>query len=203
MGSRSRKLLDVAAATAAPRLRAGSAHRRQAGRHVSRAPRRPSRGHDSWRTGWQDLNCDTSCYRCLRSYRNKIEHRLLDRKLGEQLLRHALFGGYPDYPADRTESSLALLYGDLARHMSDQFSAVRNVRRRVGTREIVVPIISRNSNGAETWIDLSSPVAPDVAVSADLRAVSSSATARLQCVDDLLVRRNLPAAVQQVLDAVL
>ena len=26
---------------------------------------------------------------------DKIEHRLLDRKLGEQLLRHALFGGYP------------------------------------------------------------------------------------------------------------
>jgi hypothetical protein len=39
-------------------------------------------------------DCDSSCYRCLRSFRNKIEHRSLDRKLGGQFLRHALYGGY-------------------------------------------------------------------------------------------------------------
>ena len=27
-------------------------------------------------------NCDRSCYRCLRSYKNKFEHELLDRILG-------------------------------------------------------------------------------------------------------------------------
>lgn len=42
--------------------------------------------------------CDASCYRCLRNFRNKIEHRLLDRKLGQQLLRHAMYGGYQPYP---------------------------------------------------------------------------------------------------------
>jgi Domain of unknown function (DUF1998) len=144
-------------------------------------------------------SCDTSCYRCLRSYRNKLEHMLLDRKLGEQLLRHALFGGYPDYPADRTQSSLDLLHADLGRHLSDRFRTSRNARRHTGSKEVTAPIVvTPNSGGAETWIDLSSPVAPDVPVGAELRALGSGTPGRLLCVDDLLVRRNLPAAVQQV-----
>jgi ATP-dependent helicase YprA (DUF1998 family) len=144
-------------------------------------------------------SCDTSCYRCLRSYRNKIEHRLLDRKLGEQLLQHALFGGYPNYPADRVQSSLALLYADLVRHLSDDFVVRRNLHRNVGSRDITIPIvISRKSGDNETWIDLSSPVAPDVPVSAELRALSGAGAAHILCVDDLLVRRHLPAAVQQL-----
>jgi ATP-dependent helicase YprA (DUF1998 family) len=113
--------------------------------------------------------CDTSCYRCLRSYRNKIEHRLLDRKLGEQLLRHALYGGYAEYPEDRTEASLGLLYADLERNLPEGFVASRNARRQAGSRETTIPIvIARQAGGNETWIDLSSPVAPGVPVSAGL-----------------------------------
>jgi Domain of unknown function (DUF1998) len=144
-------------------------------------------------------SCDTSCYRCLRSYRNKIEHRLLDRKLGEQLLRHALFGGYPDYPVDRAQSSLTLLHADLSRHLADAFVVSCNARRRAGSREVTIPILmTRKAGGAETWIDLSSPVAPDVPVSVDLRTPGAGAAGRILCVDDLLVRRHLPAAVDQV-----
>lgn len=47
--------------------------------------------------------------------------RLLDRKVGEQLLRHALSGGYPTFPQDRTEDSLNLLFSDRRRQGSDQF----------------------------------------------------------------------------------
>jgi hypothetical protein len=115
--------------------------------------------------------CDTSCYRCLRSYRNKIEHRLLDRKLGEQLLRHALYGGYAEYPADRAAASLGLLYADLERNLPEGFVASRNARRQAGSRETTIPIVvARQAGGNETWIALSSPVAPGVPISAGLRA---------------------------------
>lgn len=40
-------------------------------------------------------DCDESCYRCLRSFRNKLDHRLLDRKVGAALLRHLLHGTPP------------------------------------------------------------------------------------------------------------
>jgi hypothetical protein len=144
-------------------------------------------------------NCDSSCYRCLRSFRNKIEHRFLDRKLGEQLLRHALFGGYPPYPADRMESSLSILHDDLRRQLSDDFSVERNARRQAGSTEISVPIVAaRRRNGNETWIALNSPIAPDVPANAELRATDANTLAQIVCVDDLLIRRHLPAAVQQV-----
>src|ERR1700728_1326514 len=35
-------------------------------------------------------HCDTSCYRCLRSFRNRLDHAVLDRFVGAQLLRHVL-----------------------------------------------------------------------------------------------------------------
>ena len=42
-------------------------------------------------------NCDRSCYRCLRSYKNKFEHDLLDRHLGASLLNYLINGNYPDH----------------------------------------------------------------------------------------------------------
>jgi hypothetical protein len=142
-------------------------------------------------------HCDMSCYRCLRSFRNKIEHGLLDRKLGEQLLRHAFCGGYQPYPADRIASSIEILFADLRRQFSD-FKAEKNVGRRANDSDIVVPIaMTRNDTGAETWIALSSPIAPDVPADEQLRKLAD--TLRLICVNDLLVRRNLPAAIRQVL----
>ena len=35
-------------------------------------------------------NCDASCYRCLRSFKNKFEHGLLDRHVGAELLEYLL-----------------------------------------------------------------------------------------------------------------
>jgi ATP-dependent helicase YprA (DUF1998 family) len=144
--------------------------------------------------------CDASCYRCLRSFRNKLEHRLLDRKLGEQLLRHSLVGGYAAYPADRTGASLDLLFDDLRRQHSADFRLERNAPRRAaqGTTVSVPIVVTRAATGHETWLALSSPIAPDVPVQHDLRALGSAHPVPIVCVDDLLVRRHLPRAVDLV-----
>ena len=143
--------------------------------------------------------CDASCYRCLRSYRNKLEHRLLDRHLGEQLLRHALQGGYPPYPVDRINASLDILFKDLVRQFADRFEFRRSVTRLVDGRIITIPILAcRRNSDFETWLALSSPIAPSVPVHEDLRALDSAAHP-IVCVDDLLVRHHLPQAVQTVM----
>ena len=149
--------------------------------------------------------CDASCYRCLRSFRNKLDHRLLDRKLGEQFLRHALQGGYPAYPQDRTENSLNLLFDDVRQQLSDQFELERNVGRADGQgRQITVPLlVKRRSNKEETWVTLASPIAPDVPVDADLRAIAQVESDRIVCIDDLLVRRNFPAAIKKLFSSLL
>ena len=144
--------------------------------------------------------CDASCYRCLLSFRNRLDHRLLDRKLGEQLLRHALNAGYPAYPQDRIDASLNLLFTDVRRQLSDQFELERNVSRTSSKgRKFIVPVIVRRlSTKEETWITLSSPIAPDVPVDADIRAAAPQNLDGIVCIDDLLVRRNLPAALRKL-----
>lgn len=142
--------------------------------------------------------CDSSCYRCLRSFRNKLDHRLLDRMLGQQLLRHALEGGYPLYPADREAASLQLLTEDLRRQLSEHFDFERNAPRRANTGDaIVAPLVARRkSTNQETWLALASPIAPDVPVNNRLRELRVP----IICVDDLLIRRHLPQAVKTVVD---
>ena len=140
--------------------------------------------------------CDSSCYRCLQSFRNRMEHGLLDRKLGIQLIEHALYGDYPEYPNDRVTRSLDLLTEDLRRQFGHEFDFERNVGRKDPIAgSLVVPIIAkRRSSGKETWIALSSPLAHDVATDERLRHLSADNKTRLQCVNDLVVRRHLPEA---------
>lgn len=143
-------------------------------------------------------SCDASCYRCLRSFRNKLEHRLLDRHLGEQLLRHTLYGGYPAYPADRVVASLDILFDDLNRQFSATFEFSRNVVRPVEGRSVTIPILAaRKLSGQETWVTLSSPIAPAVPVHDDLRLMGNALP--IIPIDDLLIRRHLPEAVQSVM----
>lgn len=58
-----------------------------------------------------------------------------------------------------------------------------------------IPIIlTRRSTGAETWIAISSAIACDVPVDAQLRETLAPGGSRtVLCVDDLLVRRHLAA----------
>ena len=63
--------------------------------------------------------CDASCYRCLRSFKNKLEHRLLDRHVGAQLLRYLIDGQLADYSPSRLASSTVLLRNDLERQCVD------------------------------------------------------------------------------------
>ncbi|MGC1177461.1 MAG: hypothetical protein WA884_00075 [Methyloceanibacter sp.] len=53
-------------------------------------------------------NCDASCYRCLRSFKNKFEHILLDRHVGAELLEYLLNGQLPQFDAERLKKSTRL-----------------------------------------------------------------------------------------------
>lgn len=147
-------------------------------------------------------DCDSSCYRCLRSFRNKLEHRLLDRKVGGQLLRHALNGGYTPYPAERLQSSSEILCHDLARQFPD-FAVTMNEARGTGSDQSQVPIVMRRRiGGQEYWLALNSPIAPNFPDAAALPTLAAAVGANFLCVDDLIVRKNLPAAIRSIRMAV-
>src|SRR5580704_15137368 len=64
-------------------------------------------------------NCDASCYRCLRSFKNKFEHRLLDRHVGAELAEYLLTNHLSEFDAERLKNSTTLLYNDLLRQGLD------------------------------------------------------------------------------------
>jgi ATP-dependent helicase YprA (DUF1998 family) len=146
--------------------------------------------------------CDASCYRCLRSFRNKLDHRFLDRKVGEQLLRAALEGGYPEYPPDRIQSALDVLFTDLTRQLSTDFQFERDVVRTAkDSSRVRVPMLAiRRADLKELWISLASPVAPEVPADTVLRQIERWPSHPVFPIDELMVRTNLPAAVGMIVD---
>ena len=147
-------------------------------------------------------NCDRSCYRCLRSYKNKFEHDVLDRHLGASILRFLLTGARPTLDADRLERSSELLFQDLKRQNPEGFTFERNVTVAVpGVGDLCVPIIATRKDGTQFAIALHSPLTPDDPPTDALRDLKEYSTALpLLLVDELVVRRNLPRATSGLMD---
>ena len=140
-------------------------------------------------------NCDRSCYRCLRSYKNKFEHDLLDRYLGSSLLRFVLSGTTPTLDPQRLDRSTDLLLEDLERSGVEGLILKRDEMVAVaGLPDIRVPILATNRLGGRFAIGLHSPLTPDEPPNEGLRDLMEfSSTIPVILVDELVVRRNLPA----------
>jgi len=96
------------------------------------------------------------------------------------------------------DTALDLLFNDLQRQFCEDFLLERNgIRHHAKLGQIITPIVmTRRASGAESWIAISSPIARDVPIDPNLRRVlATDKIAPLLCVDDLLIRRHLPAAI--------
>jgi hypothetical protein len=144
-------------------------------------------------------NCDASCYRCLRSFKNKFEHSLLDRHVGAELLEYLLTGEHPSFSEERMRSSTTLLYNDLQRQASEAADFVLEVS--VGTDGLAVtaPILVRAS-GKQYIVALSGPLTGDHPIDpsvAEYRTKGGPIPVIVE--NELVVRGNLPAASRTVL----
>ncbi len=146
-------------------------------------------------------DCDYSCYRCLRSFRNRFEHDLLDRHLGASLLRNLLRGEQPVLPESRMELSANRLWADLDRLGATGVSFLRNEPVEVpGIGVVTAPILARQTSGDDLIIGVHAPLTPDHAADAELREATQFSTAiPVLWVDELLVNRHLPRASQRVM----
>jgi ATP-dependent helicase YprA (DUF1998 family) len=146
-------------------------------------------------------SCDRSCYRCLRSYRNKFEHDLLDRHLGASLLRFVLTGIAPTFHPGRLERSSDLLFEDLERQGVEGLRLERNKSVSVpGLPGVVAPILATNADGIRFVIGLHGPLTPDDPPDAALRDLKEFGAFPVILVDELVVRRNLPGATADLLN---
>jgi hypothetical protein len=145
-------------------------------------------------------NCDASCYRCLRSFKNKFEHRLLDRHVGAELVEYLLTGNLPDFDEQRLKTSTTLLCNDLLRQGLDGVTFETDATFSVaGSGTVEVPILAVTRGGEQFVIALSGPLTNDYPASPSLKSLREQTDdLHLIVVNELLVRGNLPAATREV-----
>lgn len=145
--------------------------------------------------------CDHSCYRCLRSFKNRFEHQLLDRHLGASLLRHLLYGSPLQLDPSRTKRATDRLFADLARHGLDGVRFTRNTAIEVpGIGQVDAPILASTADG-DRIIGVHPPLTPGHSPDEDLFQASEFGTTPVQLVDEIKVALNLPAASQEVIQS--
>jgi hypothetical protein len=147
--------------------------------------------------------CDESCYRCLRSFRNRFEHGLLDRHVGASLLRYLIDGTLPQLEQARLERSADKLHEDLSRSGVEGVTFARSAEVDVpGIGKVCAPILA--TRGSQRFIfAINGPLTPDVAPSPELHdAMQSQVSVDVRLIDDLVISRNLPSASQKVLEVI-
>lgn len=138
--------------------------------------------------------CDSSCYRCLRAFGNRIEHRSLDRHVGLELVDYLLTGNVPEVETERLGKSTDLLFKDLARLNGDkQISFARNVVLTIDEIRCVAPILVKYKH-ATFVVGLCSALKEGYAADSDVRTLDEQSEVTVIVVNELLVRSNLPAA---------
>jgi ATP-dependent helicase YprA (DUF1998 family) len=145
-------------------------------------------------------HCDASCYRCLRSFKNKFEHGLLDRHVGAELLRYLLKGTLPHFDASRLKASTALLAKDLQRQGGLKIDYADNMRLAPTKGPLLGPAVRvERSDGRQFIVALTGPLTPQLAADGGMREHSAKlGGVKLLLVNELLVRGNLPAATREV-----
>lgn len=145
-------------------------------------------------------NCDSSCYRCLRSFKNRIEHSLLDRHVGAQLVEYLLTGELTEFNRSRLRSSTTLLYNDLCRQAPEGvvFSMESSVSG-TGVAVLTAPILAKGADGRQCVISLSAPLTPGFPADQLVAAALTNQTIPVVVENELIVRTNLPAATGRIL----
>ena len=145
--------------------------------------------------------CDVSCYRCLRSFKNKLEHRLLDRHVGAQLLRYLIDGRLANFSPTRIASSTALLRNDLERQCVDGTRFQLDAPLQTDGSPITAPILATTRDGRRVIIALSAPLTPFHPADASIAVSGSTGGLPVIVENELLVRGNLPSATRRIMTA--
>lgn len=145
--------------------------------------------------------CDESCYRCLRSFRNRFDHGMLDRHVGASLLRYLLDGTVPQLEQARLDRSATRLFEDLRllgeTHVSFERDAPVSL---AGIGTVTAPILA-TKGGRQFIVGVSGPLTPNLASDPVLQdAKENQVTVPVRLIDDLVIGRHLPHASQSVLE---
>jgi hypothetical protein len=150
-------------------------------------------------------DCDASCYRCLRSFKNKFEHGLLDRHVGAELVEYLLTGDLPAFDLRRIVGSTELLHQDLERQTDSGITFTSNEVVTVPELgDVTIPILATHLDGRRFAVALTGPLTTEHPADPTIVALCETWDGiEVIPVNELLVRGNLPAATRLVQDRLL
>lgn len=151
----------------------------------------------------QGHDCDFSCYRCLRTFRNRIDHSALDRHTGEGLVRYLLTGASPRFNEARLRASSGLLFSDLLRSHATGISEESPAHELVddGGLSHPAPLHGQGPRTGAYVVVVASPL--EVEQPAREVSLPDGGQATLIAVSELMVRRNLAEATSRAVSEIL
>lgn len=148
-------------------------------------------------------DCDASCYRCLRSFKNKFEHSLLDRHVGAELLEYLVAGDLPLFDSRRLARSAELLANDIQRNDAS-LRVERDVPITVPeSGRLTAPIKITRPDGASFVLIVHGALEIDHPTDPLARALEKAPNdIEVIAVNELAVRGNLADATNEVLEQI-
>jgi hypothetical protein len=136
-------------------------------------------------------DCGSSCYQCLRHYRNNYIHTSLDRHLALSLLRYVRYGTIPNLKADE----LAMAIRPLA-----DFANLKNIAFElgVGRGAVVVPMVLKREDGSEVWIEVRHPLIDSSACVTEVCRAAQDELVEYCYLDSHTLVHDLPSAVREL-----
>ena len=149
-----------------------------------------------------NCDCDSSCYRCLRSFKNKFEHDRLDRRLARDLLLHLLQGQLPKLDEQRAMRAASILAEDVRRQSEGALEVHTDASVSVpGVGKAIAPILVESDDGRRLIVAVSHPLSAQAYPEEHLRDVAEFSPVPVLLLHDLRIRRSLPSATREVLVA--
>lgn len=143
--------------------------------------------------------CESSCYRCLRSFKNKFEHALLDRHVGIALIKY-LLGETNPFNNEKLPQATEILFHDLKRQSDSGINFSLNAKLSINGEVMNAPILAETNNGKKIIISLTGPLTPNLLPDPKLNRLDSIANSiKLIPTNELLVRKNLPFTSSKII----
>lgn len=146
-------------------------------------------------------NCDSSCYRCLRDFRNRIDHGALDRHIGASFVEYLLTGRVQVFSARRLQLAGSLLRADVERQglAGFHFEGPAQATCEDG-RVVSAPLVARDMAGTEYLVSVRHPLLEEQARGETVMLLPDGRPAVLIEPSELVVQKNLANATAYVMD---
>jgi ATP-dependent helicase YprA (DUF1998 family) len=136
-------------------------------------------------------DCVSSCYQCLRHYRNNYIHASLDRHLALALLRYVRYGTLPTVSyAELTAAIRPLLEFAKLKDIKFELNANRGVT--------TIPLIVRRDDDSEVWVEVRHPLIDNSACATEIRRAAQDELVEYCHLDSYTLVHDLPSAVREL-----